>query len=111
MKKIISAFFYSISGLKALLKERAFKEELFFFALASLPLFFIELSIEKRLYVISAMFIVLITEALNSAIESTVDRISTDIHPISKKAKDISSCAVFLALLHFACVYIALVFF
>lgn len=111
MKKIVSAFLYSISGLKYLLKERAFKEELVFFLLTSLPLFFIKLSIAKRLYVISSMFIVLIIEALNSAIENTVDRISTDTHPLSKKAKDISSCAVFLALLHFACVYITLIFF
>jgi len=44
------------------------------------------------------LFIVLITELLNSAIEAIVDRASTDQHPLSGRAKDTASAAVFLAL-------------
>jgi diacylglycerol kinase (ATP) len=43
--------------------------------------------------------VVLITELLNSAIESVVDRIGPEQHPLSGAAKDIGSAAVFIALL------------
>ena len=42
---------------------------------------------------------VLIVELLNSAIESAVDRVSAELHPLSKRAKDIGSAAVMLSLL------------
>ena len=44
------------------------------------------------------LFIVLIAELLNSAIEAIVDRVSTDHHPLSGQAKDMGSAAVFFAL-------------
>ena len=46
------------------------------------------------------MLLVLIVELLNSAIEATVDRISLDQHPLAKRAKDLGSAAVLLALLN-----------
>ena len=42
--------------------------------------------------------LVLIVELLNSAIEAVVDRVSPDLHDLSKRAKDIGSAAVMLAL-------------
>jgi diacylglycerol kinase (ATP) len=42
---------------------------------------------------------VLIVELLNSAVEAVVDRVSPDMHPLSKRAKDIGSAAVMLSLL------------
>jgi diacylglycerol kinase (ATP) len=59
---------------------------------------------------IGSVLLVLIVELLNSAIEATVDRISLDRHPLAKRAKDIGSAAVLLALLNvlvvWACVLI-----
>jgi diacylglycerol kinase (EC 2.7.1.107) len=59
---------------------------------------------------IASVLLVLIVELLNSAIEATVDRISLDSHPLAKRAKDIGSAAVLLALLNvplvWACVLI-----
>jgi len=49
---------------------------------------------------------VLIVELLNSAIESAVDRVSAELHPLSKRAKDIGSAAVLLALLNVALVWL-----
>ena len=40
---------------------------------------------------------VLVAEAINSAVERTVDRISTESHPLSGAAKDIAAGAVLLA--------------
>jgi diacylglycerol kinase (ATP) len=41
----------------------------------------------------------LCVECINSAIEAAIDRISLDIHPLSKQAKDLGSAAVFFSFL------------
>ena len=51
--------------------------------------------------------LVLITELLNSGIEAAIDRIGPDWHPLSKRAKDMGSAAVLLALLLCAAVWCA----
>ena len=38
--------------------------------------------------------LLLVMELLNSAVEATIDRISTDRHPLAKAAKDTASAAV-----------------
>ncbi len=55
-------------------------------------------TMEHLILVLSMMLVVLI-EFLNSAIEATVDRISTEHHPLSGEAKDLSSVAVAVAVL------------
>ena len=44
------------------------------------------------------MLLVLIVELLNSGIEAAIDRVSFEIHDLSKRAKDLASAAVFLSL-------------
>jgi diacylglycerol kinase (ATP) len=46
--------------------------------------------------------LVLITELINSAIETVVDKISLEWHPLSKRAKDIGSAAVLISLVNAA---------
>ncbi len=45
-----------------------------------------------------AHLFLLIVEILNSAIEAAIDRIGSEIHPLSKRAKDMGSCAVLMAI-------------
>ena len=45
------------------------------------------------------MMLVVLVEFVNSAIESTVDRISLERHPLAGQAKDLGSAAVFIAVL------------
>jgi diacylglycerol kinase (ATP) len=49
---------------------------------------------------IGSVFLVLIVELLNSAVEAVVDRVSIERHELAKRAKDIGSAAVFIALLN-----------
>jgi diacylglycerol kinase (ATP) len=49
---------------------------------------------------ISSVLLVLIVELLNSAVEAAVDRISLAHHRLSKRAKDIGSAAVLIALIN-----------
>ena len=109
MKSIIAvkdAFFYSMSGVKYLLKERAFCQELIVMATLAVIEIFRETSLGMRLYMFSSFVLILFAEAVNSAVEATIDRISLDKHELSKKAKDIASAAVFITMVHFAIVWI-----
>jgi diacylglycerol kinase (ATP) len=54
-----------------------------------------------------AIVLVLLVELLNSAIEAVVDRIGLEYHALSKKAKDIGSAAVFISLVAFVVLWVA----
>ena len=54
---------------------------------------------------IAALLLVLIVELLNSAIEAVVDRVSLERHPLAKRAKDVGSAAVFVALANVVAVW------
>jgi len=91
---------YSLKGLKAAFRhEAAFRQEVVLTVLL-LPLaWWISDGPISGLILIGSCFLVLITELLNSAIESVVDRIGPEKHELSGRAKDIGSAAVMLALL------------
>ena len=60
----------------------------------------------ERALLIGCLFLVLIVELLNSAIEAAVDRTSLESHPLAKRAKDIGSAAVMLAIVNAAVVWL-----
>lgn len=88
-----------MKGLKAAwVHEAAFRQELML-AIVMLPIaLWVDVSTVERLLLILTLFIVLIVELLNSAVEAVVDRVGSEIHPLSGQAKDIASAAVFLTL-------------
>jgi diacylglycerol kinase (ATP) len=63
----------------------------------------------ERALLIGCLLLVLIVELLNSAIEATVDRISFENHRLAKRAKDIGSAAVMLALLNAGIVWLLII--
>jgi diacylglycerol kinase (ATP) len=82
----------------------AFREEAAFRQECLLALFVVPLGIwlgrtgVERLLLAGPMFLVLTVELLNSAIETTVDRIGFERHPLSGIAKELGSAAVFVAI-------------
>ena len=88
-----------MKGLKAAwIHEAAFRQELML-AIIMLPIAVIaDITTIEKLLLIFTLFIVLIVELLNSAIEAVVDRIGDEIHTLSGQAKDIASAAVFMSL-------------
>ncbi len=106
LKRVWNAFFYSMAGLAAAFKhEDAFRQEVLL-ALILIPLaFLLPVSGIGRALMIASVLLVMIVELLNSAVEATVDRVSIENHPLAKRAKDIGSAAVFLALLNVAVVW------
>jgi len=106
LRRLLNALVYSVEGFKAAFKhEDAFRQEVFL-ALVLIPLavYLGENSIERAL-MIASVLIVLIVELLNSAIEAAVDHTSTEHHTLAKRAKDIGSAAVFVALMIVVCVW------
>jgi len=99
--RLKNALMWSLSGIKkGLQSEAAFRQEVvLFIILVPLALWLGESRVEKCL-MIGSLFLVLIVELLNSSIEAAVDRIGQEIHPLSGRAKDLGSAAVFLALLN-----------
>lgn len=108
-RRIVSAARYSVDGLvAATLNEDAFRQELLMCAvLVPLALWLGGSGLERAL-MIGSVLLVLIVELLNSAVEATVDRISFDNHRLAKRAKDIGSAAVMLALANAALIWILL---
>ena len=99
LKRLINAFGYSIEGFKEAYKNEVAIRQEFILSIILIPIGFLigETGIQKAL-LISSIIIIPLVELLNSAIEATVDRISSENHHLAKRAKDIGSAAVFLAI-------------
>ena len=112
LSRLRNAFGWSMAGLAATLKhEKAFQQELgLCLILAPLALWLGGTGVEKAL-LLGSLFLVLIVEILNSAIEAVVDRFGGEHHPLSGRAKDMGSAAVFLALLNAGICWGLLLFF
>lgn len=104
--RLWNAFGYTRDGLGAAWRsEAAFREEVLFAAVAiPLALFLGRTGVERALMV-GAILVVLIVEILNSAIEAIVDKASPERHELAKRAKDMGSAAVFLALVNAAVIW------
>lgn len=88
---------YAIAGFKNILKEEtAFKIQVVTFLLFSLILIFIDFRMISKLILFTSMLFVLLGEAVNTAIERTVDLISPEYHDLAKHAKDIGALIVLL---------------
>jgi len=107
--RIWNAMFFSFAGLRAAIRhESAFRQECAL-AMIMLPaIFWLGDGIVEYLLLAGSVLLVLITELLNSALEAVVDRIGTEMHPLSGRAKDMGSAAVFIALLFCGLVWGAL---
>jgi len=100
LERVIRATGYSIEGLKTAYRgESAFRQETWL-AVVLLPaaLWLGRGWIETALLA-GSVLLVLIVELLNSGIEAVVDRVSFELHDLSKRAKDLASAAVFLSLM------------
>ncbi|TWH77461.1 diacylglycerol kinase [Azomonas agilis] len=97
--RIIKAAGYSLAGFQAAFRGEAAFRQLVLLNLLLLPIaFWVEVSRGERALLVAVLLLSLIVELLNSAIEATVDRISLELHPLSKQAKDMGSAAQFVSL-------------
>ena len=99
LDRIIHAAGYSWAGLKAAYTgESAFRQETWLCVVAAPLAFWLANTWEQAALLLGSLLLLLIVELLNSAIEAVVDRVSFERHELSKRAKDIASAAVLMAL-------------
>lgn len=102
------AFFYSLAGLRAgYVGEAAFRQEVWLAVLFIPGAFLLPVAFFFKVYLVGCVILVLIAELLNSAIEAVVDKMIPEYDAHAKKAKDMGSAAVLLALLNFVGAWIA----
>lgn len=100
LDRIVRATGYSMAGLRAAYKgESAFRQEFWLAVLLIPSAFWLGRNWVEVSLLIGSVFLVLIVELLNSGIEAAIDRVSMELHDLSKRAKDLASAAVFLSLL------------
>jgi len=111
LRRLINAFGYSMDGFKAAYQhEDAFRMEALL-AIVLTPLaFYLGNTAIARAMMLASVFLVVIVELVNSAIEATVDHTSLEKHMLAKRAKDIGSAAVLLSLINLAVVWGLLIF-
>ena len=99
LTRIIKAAGYSYKGLSAAWQhEAAFRQELVVTLLAIILAVWLDVGAIARILLIGSVALVMIVEILNSAIEAVVDRICSEHHELSGRAKDMGSAAVSLAI-------------
>lgn len=111
LQRILNALHYSLAGLRAAYRhEDAFRQEVWFTLVMIPAALLAPASGVGKALMIGSVLLVLVVELLNSAIEATVDRVSLEHHRLAKRAKDIGSAAVLIALLNVAAVWILVLF-
>ena len=106
LRRVLNAFHYSLAGLEAAYRcEDAFRQEVWLAALLLPAAFLLPVDGVGRALMIASVLLVLVVELLNSALEAAVDRIGLEDHRLAKRAKDIGSAAVFVALFNVLAVW------
>ncbi len=101
LERLFKAFGFSMQGLSAAFRnEAAFRQEIYLsIVIFPLGIYLGETGTERALLV-SVIFLVLITELINSGVEAVVDRFGGEHHELSGRAKDIASAAVLISLIN-----------
>ena len=101
IRTLFRALNNSFDGIKeAFSNHRAFRQELVITVIMCPIALWVGSNALEIVILIGVLIFLLIVEIINSAIEIVIDRIGIEKHPLSKKAKDLASAAVFLALLN-----------
>ena len=99
IRRVLRATVYSAQGFSHAIKhEAAFRQELALTIILLPAALWLGQSIVERALLIAVLFMVLMVELLNSAIEAAIDRHGEEQHELSGRAKDLGSAAVFVSL-------------
>lgn len=99
LARLVQATRNSIDGFKlAYQHESAFRQEVWMAAVLLPVAALAPVNTLERLLLVGSVLVLLIVELLNSSVEAAIDRIGLERHELSKRAKDLGSAAVFVAL-------------
>ncbi|MBI1397924.1 MAG: diacylglycerol kinase [Betaproteobacteria bacterium] len=105
--RIVQAFFNSLAGIAdAWRHESAFRQEVALAAVLLPVAAVVPVTPAERGLLVVTVFLVIIVELLNSGVEAAIDRIGLDRNVLSKRAKDLGSAAVLVALIQLVTVWL-----
>ena len=108
-RNFFSSVRYSLEGFFAAMKhEPSFREDIIFAILLTPFAIILPVNAVSTAVMIGSLFIILIVELLNSAIEWTIDYVRPEQHPLAKRIKDMASAAVFLSYLNCLAIWLIL---
>jgi diacylglycerol kinase (ATP) len=100
LDRVVRAIGHSLDGLRAAYAgESAFRQECWIAVVLVPAAFWLGQDWMQVSLLVGTVLLVLVVELLNSAVEATVDRVSFELHALSKRAKDLGSAAVMMSLL------------
>ena len=88
-----------MAGLKAGWGETAFRQEAILSVILVPAAFWLGQTWVEIALLVGSVILVMVVELLNTGIETAIDRIGTEWHALSKRAKDMGSAAVLLSLM------------
>lgn len=110
-RRLHGATVHSLRGwMLALRTEEAVRVQSFLAIFLIPTAFYIATDFYQLLWLLLTIVLVVVTELLNTAIEAAIDRISDEIHPLSARAKDIGSAAVFTTMMFFLVVWCGIIY-
>lgn len=108
-RNFFSSVRYAIDGFFAAIRhEPSFREDLLFVVLLTPLAIVLPVNAVSTAVMIMSLFLIIIVELLNSAIEWVIDYIRPERHPLAKRVKDMASAAVFLSYLNCIAVWVIL---
>ena|SRR5437773_668475 len=100
VRRLFNALGYSYAGVRhAVLNDVTIRDALIALAILVPVSILLPVSDIEHLVLVLSMMLVVLVEFVNSAIETTVDRISLERHSLAGRAKDLGSAAVLIAVL------------
>lgn len=111
LPRILNAFKFSYDGFVATFKsEEAFRQDIIICMILTPIAIFLPITLIEKLFLFSTLFLIVMAELINTAIEMTIDRISEELHPLSKIAKDIGSCIVLVSFMYLILVWVLILY-
>lgn len=90
---------YALKGLiDAIKSEKSFQIEVIIVSLLEVGLIFAPIEIGYKMILAISLFIPLMAELINSAIERVVDLVTKEHHELAGRAKDLGSSVVFVSI-------------
>lgn len=105
-------FLNSWNGLVEVSKnEKPMKAELVLASVLTVVILFLEMEIHLKLILFASLFLPILAELINSAIERVVDLTTSEYHTLAKHAKDAASAGVLISLLITALIWMSVLYY
>lgn len=89
---------YALNGLMEVTRnEKSFRLQLLFFCVASVVAWVLPIPFTHHAILFVSLFIPILSEIINSAIERSVDLVTFEHHELAKRAKDAGAALVFVS--------------